>query len=423
MKALLGSNWLNMLILLPMSITAQDYNTDEAKVAHYELPELLVSSSGKQISNVEAWEKVRRSELISLFEQEVYGKQPSEQITFNTEEKLLDSLAFEGKASISEITFSFKGNDKSLKATLLLILPNNYGPVPVFLGYNFNGNHTVLANSLISLPEGWVMSGDQIGVVNNKASTVSRGSKYSRWPVLNIIERGYGLATMHYGDIDPDYDDGFQNGIHALFRNSGNLRKNDWGAIASWSFALSKIMDHLETDQRIDAKRVILLGHSRLGKTALWAGAMDTRFALVISNNSGCGGAALSMRRFGETVEAINTRFPHWFCDNFKSYNNKELTMPFDQHQLLALIAPRPLYVASATNDSWADPKGEFLSLKNASEAYGLYDEDSRITTAQPSANMPLIQNKLGYHLRTGNHDVTPYDWEQFMNFTDSQFK
>ncbi|MEX0287574.1 MAG: acetylxylan esterase [Flavobacteriaceae bacterium] len=423
MKAIFGSNWLYVLILVPMSIVAQEYNTEEAEVPEYKLPELLVNQSGKRISTIEAWEKDRRAEVLKLFEEEVYGKQALETIAVDASEKLIDSIAFEGKASLSEMTFTFKANGKSLKAVLLLILPNVNHPVPIFLGYNFNGNHTLLHNSSISLPKGWVMSGDQIGVINNEATAVSRGSKYARWPVLNILARGYGLATMHYGDIDPDYDDGFQNGIHALFSTSGNRNKSDWGSIASWSFGLSKIMDRLEKDPRINPDQVTVFGHSRLGKTALWAGAIDKRFALVISNNSGCGGAALSKRQFGETVAAINNRFPHWFCDNFKSYNNRELSMPFDQHQLLALIAPRPLYVASAKNDNWADPKGEFLSLKYASEVYSLYDEGNRISVDQPPQNTPLIQNSLGYHLRNGNHDVTPYDWEQFMNFADLQFK
>ena len=413
--------WLCIFILLPMTLIAQT-NTEESKVPDYDLPELLLDSDGKRIKDSGTWEKSRRDGILKIFEEEVYGKMPLEKLLVETSEKVLDDMAFQGKATLSEITFTFKNNGKSVEAILLLILPNSENPAPVFLGYNFMGNHTVLTNELVSRPTGWTMNNSQLGIVENKATELSRGARYSRWPVLNLLARGYGLATMHYGDIDPDFDDGFTNGIHALFSKSDSRQPDAGGSIASWSWGLSRIMDYLETVKTINPEKVALFGHSRLGKAALWAGATDKRFSIVISNDSGCGGAALSRRRFGETISVINTSFPHWFCENFKKYNDKEGTMPFDQHQLLALIAPRPLYVASAINDSWADPKGEFLSLKHASEVYGLYDEASSISEDQPGENAPLLRGSLGYHIRTGNHNVTPYDWEQFMNFADLKF-
>ncbi|MCW5517746.1 acetylxylan esterase [Muriicola sp. Z0-33] len=398
------------------------HNTDESLVPEYDLPALLTDSHGKQISEATTWEEHRRSEILSIFEQEVYGIPPLEEIAVEVSEKVLERMAFHGKATIREITFTFTNNGKRLDAVLLLVLPNSPDPAAVFLGYNFGGNHTILPDESIQLPKGWVLGGPQIGAFDHKASVVSRGAKYSRWPVLNMLARGYGLATMHYGDIDPDFDDDFKNGIHALFSNSEHIKNGNWGALATWSWGLSKIMDYFETNPLINHEKITLLGHSRLGKAALWAGALDKRFAIVISNNSGCGGAALSKRRFGETVAAINKNFPHWFCKNFEKYNENESAMPFDQHQLLALMAPRPLYIASAQNDSWADPKGEFLSLKHASAVYALYHPNSTISGELPEVNRPLIQGKLGYHIRTGNHDVTPYDWEQFMNFTDQHF-
>ena len=396
-------------------------NYDEQKVPQYTLPDPLVMTDGTKVTNAQTWKDKRRPEILELFRTYVYGRAPvgrPKDMTFKVFD--LERRALSGLATRKQITVNFTGREDGPGMDILIYLPNNREkPIPTFVILNFGGNHTICSDPAIKLSTSWMRSGP--GVVNNRATAETRGKAASRFPLEDILKRGYGLATIYYGDIDPDFDDGFKNGVQPAFDKlrDGKRAPDAWGSIGAWAWGLSRAMDYFETDADIDNNRVIVLGHSRLGKTALWAGARDERFAIVISNDSGCGGAALSRRRFGETVERINTSFPHWFCENFKKYDGKEDDLPVDQHMLIALIAPRPVYVASADEDLWADPKGEFLSCKYADPVYKLLGKKGLGADRMPALNSPVKTGTIGYHVRSGSHNLTKYDWQQYMDFAD----
>ena len=409
---------LAMLLALGCAAMAQApaANYDEAKVPAYALPPLMTAGDGTPVRTAADWEK-RREELRSLLETRMFGRAPGrpDGLTFTLEDR--DGAALGGKAVRKQVAINVRG----LTFHLLLYLPANAPrPVPVFVSLGFGPNQTVSADPGITLRGTWAQNKETGRVEVQAPQEPSRGSAASRWPVETILGRGFGVAIVYYGDIEPDIAGAMGVGIRGKYLKAGQsvLDADQWGAIAAWAWGLSRALDCLEADPDVDGRRVAVIGHSRLGKTALWAGALDERFALVISNDSGEGGAALARRKFGERTESITGVFPHWFCSRYREYAGREEALPVDQHELLALVAPRPLYVASATEDLWADPRGEFLAARAAEPVYRLLGRPGLGVDEMPAPDRP-VGGSIGYHLRRGKHALTAYDWEQYLDFAD----
>jgi hypothetical protein len=386
----------------------------------------LVSLDGTRITRAEAWWETRRPELLERFTREMYGRSPGRPETMTIEVFDRDARALGGKATRIQIAIRPMGAGGP-RMDLLVYHPNHRsGPVPAILGLNFWGNQAIHPDPGIRITESWVENNrqrytDLTGVVDHKATEATRGINSSQWPVETIIDRGYALATMYREDIAADHEPYFQSGAQSAFPE---LQKGDdnFGTIAAWAWSLSRALDALEKESAIDSKQVAVFGFSRLGKAALWAGATDRRFAMIISNESGAGGAKLFRLGLGESIERLNTHFPHWYARNFHRYNGRDKELPFDQHLVLSLIAPRPLYIASALEDLHSDPEGEFAGAKAAEPVYQLLGAEGLPCETWPKPGVS-VQGGIGYHVREGTHDVLPVDWEHYLDFADKHLK
>jgi hypothetical protein len=396
-------------------------NIDESKVQPYTLPDVLQMPNGKKVTSSKDWENVQRPYIYHLYEENQFGRFPTQQIKIRYRLLETDAHALDGKATRKQVRIFLHPADTTVYTDVLLYIPNEAkAPVPVFLGYNFSGNHSVSDDKNILLGKSWVPARAK-GAVDNRATEASRGADTANWQINTILAKGFAVATAYYGDLEADTATGWMTGIRSTLKEVLKIQPTEWTAMGAWAWGLSRIVDYLQKDKSIDARKVALIGHSRLGKAALWAGASDPRFALIVSNESGEGGAALSRRWYGETVQIINSKFPHWFTAKYKTFGENVNALPVDAHMLLSLMAPRPLYVASAVEDTWSDPKGEFLSAREASKVYALYGKKGIDTDSLPALHQPVGQT-LRYHIRAGRHAVTLYDWEQYLQFATEQF-
>ena len=397
----------------------QTPNYDESIVKKYSLPDPLIFNDGKPVRSAHDWKR-RREELIELFATNVYGHSPKAPKRLSFEVFDIGKNALGGKAIRKQVTIHFSADKDGPSEDVLIYIPGGAKKrVPMILTLNFSGNHAVIKDPGIKLPIVW----DWKTHAKKQASEETRGHD-KEFEVEKILARGYGFATIYYQNIEPDFKSGYVEGIRPVFFKPGQTKPapDEWGAIGAWAYGLSRAMDYLEKDKDVDARRVAIMGHSRLGKTVLWAGAQDTRFAMVIANCSGEGGASIMRRNYGETVNNLVDTFSHWFDGNFERYRDHTDRLPVDAHELIALIAPRPVYITGAEEDRWGDPRGEFLAGVAAGPVYRLLGAQDLGTDEMPKLNHPIMRD-IGFHVRTGKHAVTPFDWEQFLTFADMHLR
>lgn len=375
----------------------EEAHYDESMVPDYTLPEILETAGGKEIDSVNEWKYLRRPEIVKMFAENVYGQLPDQFDSIEFEIVSENESALGGRATSKEVDIIVSRNGNSLSIRLNLLIPNDVQkPVPVTLLKNHRDPNNM---------------------------DITREVKMDFWPAEYIIQRGYAAAVYHVGDVADDDPETYTEDVLQKLYPEQIDKADEMMALSAWAWGSMRVMDYFESDPDIDEKRSVLVGHSRGGKSALWTGANDERWAITVANESGAVGAALSRRRFGETVEIINQGFPYWFTPNFEKYNQNESELPVDQHMLIATLAPRGVYITAAEDDQWADPKGMYLSLYYATEVYReIYNIPLSMDEEMPEINEPEFTSMTAYHIRDGEHDLKLYDWEQFLNFADQYF-
>lgn len=387
----------NPELVAKLSGSRSDFNYEESKVPEYTLPDPLVAADGTKIETKEQWHSKRRPELMEVFREQVYGRRPETEYVVRFEQTAAIEQAFDGAATGRSMKVIVTIGDRTYSYPFVVFVPTNVsGKVPAVV--LINNRNFIMLDQAANEPDPF-------------------------WPVETLIKRGYATASFHTSDVDPDKADGYEQGVRAFFAEGAPLEDNAWRSLSAWGWGASRVLDYLETLEAVDSSRVAVVGHSRGGKTALWAASEDPRFAVAYSNNSGCGGAALSRRAYGETVGRITSSFPHWFSPNFAQYAGREDELPIDQHELIALIAPRGVYVTSADEDLWADPRGEYASLVAAAPVFKLLGKDAIAEPQMPALNEQRVQGPTGYHIRPGGHGLTQPDWEFFLDYADRVLK
>jgi hypothetical protein len=403
----------------PAVVAGIPVNYDESKAGSYTLPDPLKLLNGKPVRDAKTWSRQRRPEILRLVTENQFGRAPGRPpgLHFDVFDK--GTPAFDGRAIRRQVTVYFTAAAGGPKMDLLIYLPAAARkPVPLLLNVGFSANSSAVDDPGVKPGEIWGK--------DHKRTPAPKPGGFGRLNVMRLIERGYGIATVYYGDIDPDFLGGLPYGIRATYLKSGQTAPapDEWGAIAAWAWGVSRAVDYFETDKAIDAKRIAIYGVSRLGKTVLWAGANDPRIALVIASCSGEGGAALARRNFGETLahKSHPTRYAYQFCANYGKYADRVADWPVDAHMLLALLAPRPVLLQTGDKDGWSDPKGEFLAAVAAEPVYRLLGKQGLGVTEWPAAGVPILHD-IGYVMHAGGHGAVPSDWDHYLNFLDLHFQ
>jgi len=371
-------------------------NYDEAKVGDYTLPDPLKLESGEPVTDAETWFELRRPELLKLYATEVYGRVPKRAPKVKFELVGTDLSALSNSATRKDIVGHIGNPTNGPTVHLVLYLPAKAtGPVPVLL-------HMLFGPPPPNPPA--VTPPTRPGEIG---------------PIPDILAHGYGYAMFRYTEIEGDTRTNSLSIVRKLALPEGQIgpAADEWGTITAWAWGASRVLDYLATDPAVDARRVALIGHSRLGKTALWAGARDPRFALVFASCSGELGASLARRDYGETVDDVIANFPWWFAANFRKYAGHWNDLPVDSHMLIALNAPHPVFITAGTQDQWADPHGMFLAAVAAGSVYRLLGEWDLGTKVLPPLDTPVNDGNLGFLYHTGAHAILPEDWKAFFAF------